>query len=70
MDLYIVSNSLIIISTMPRVASNHKQKNKKFKGSSKNIKQAHPAAKQKVKTKGIAKVAYKPTKLQRIKQEK
>jgi len=55
---------------MPRIASNHKQKNKKFKGSSKNTKKAHPAAKQKTKTKGIAKVTHKPTKLQRIKQEK
>lgn len=56
----------IIISTMPRVANSHKQKNKKFKGS-KGAKKA--VVKEKTKTKGIAKVRGKAklTKIQRIK---
>lgn len=53
---------------MPRVASNHKQKNKKFKGSSKSAKKAHSTTQQKNKTKGIVKISQKPSKIQRIKQ--
>jgi hypothetical protein len=55
---------------MPRVASNHKQKNKKFKGTSKSARRVQPQEKKK--TKGIAKVktAQKLTKNQRIKHRK
>ena len=54
---------------MPRVASNHKQKNKKFKGTKKAKKTSSNG---KVKTKGIAKIknAHKPSKVQRIKDHK
>lgn len=52
---------------MPRVASTHKQKNKKFKGAGRKKKQAH--IKDKSKTKGIAKVKgpKRLNKIQRIK---
>ena len=57
---------------MPRIASNHKQKNKKFKGSTKNTKKAYRKPKTKVKTKGIlkAKTTQKSSKLQRLKDRK
>lgn len=60
---------------MPRIASNNKQKNKKFKGTSKHAKQAHikpkTKAKTKTKTKGIAKIkTTKISKLQRLKEHK
>ena len=55
---------------MPRVASNHKQKNKKFKGAGKSKKQAF--VKEKGKTKAIAKTknTKRLTKIQRIKDQK
>lgn len=55
---------------MPRVASANKQKNKKFKGSSKNKGKA--MIKDKPKTKGIAKLRgpKRASKIQRIKDEK
>lgn len=51
---------------MPRVVSNHKQKNKRFKGAGKSKKQAF--VKEKGKTKAIAKsrATKKLTKIQRI----
>ena len=54
---------------MPRIASNNKQKNKKFKGTTKNSKKAYIKPKTKVKTKGIIKVKSNPKslKLQRLK---
>lgn len=56
---------------MPRVASNTKQKNKKFKGASKGKRQAHPAASSS-KTKGISKPKnrVKLSKAQRIQEQK
>lgn len=55
---------------MPRVVSNHKQKNKKFKGTGKSKKQAF--VKEKGKTKAIAKskAQTKINKIQRIKDQK
>ena len=55
---------------MPRIASNNKQKNKRFKGSSKHAKRNHPKAKATTtKTKGIIKTKEnkKNLKIQRIK---
>jgi hypothetical protein len=54
---------------MPRVATNSKQKNKRFKGSSKGTKKAHTKT---TKTKGINKfkAAPKISKVERIKIQK
>ena len=56
---------------MPRVASNTKQKNRKFKGAGKSKRQAHPIANSS-KTKGIAKPRNRVrlTKTQRIQEQK
>lgn len=56
---------------MPRVASANKQKNKKFKGAGKKKREAH-IKDTKPKTKGIAKArnTKRPSKIQRIKDQK
>ena len=55
---------------MPRVASNHKQKNRKFKGAGKSKKQAHVKENGKTKTIAKSRAPKKINKIQRLKEQK